>query len=146
MGFSRITPVVKYLVIVNSITSAGAPPAAVCSSVWPSTFLADYVWQPVATCSSTEVFHLFFNMLVLWMFGSTLESGRGSEGSLNIIYLQHRSRAAEPVVTPGSLIPTIPASGAIYGLCWLSVYNPEQLIYIWGIFSKDSILSSASGS
>jgi len=139
--FSRITPVVKYLVIVNSgiffIQLLLHPQWSMLLGLAPAIFWRGYVWQPVTYMFlHGGVFHLFFNMLVLWMFGSTLESTWGQRRFLKFYFICGIGAGLlNAVVTPGSLIPTIGASGAIYGLLLaFGILFPGQLIYIWGIF------------
>jgi membrane associated rhomboid family serine protease len=77
-------------------------------------------WQPVSYAllhGSTS--HLFFNMLGLWMFGSELEQLWGRNRYLQFIGVCVLSAAAAQLLVTllmGSLVPTLGASGAIYGL------------------------------
>jgi len=137
----RITPVVKYLVIINSgiflIQLLLRPQWSVLLGLAPALFWQGYVWQPVTYMFlHGGVFHLLFNMLVLWIFGSTLESTWGRRRFLEFYFICGIGAGLlNAVVTPGSLVPTIGASGAIYGLLLaFGVLFPQQLIYIWGIF------------
>ncbi len=137
----RLTPVVKYLVIINSgiflIQQLLRPQWSVLLGLAPALFWRGYLWQPVTYMFlHGGVFHLFFNMLVLWMFGSTLESTWGPRRFLKFYFICGIGAGLlNAVVTPGSLVPTIGASGAIYGLLLaFGILFPEQLIYIWGIF------------
>ncbi len=139
--FPRITPVVKYLVIINSgiffIQLLLRPQWSVLLGLVPALFWRGYLWQPVTYMFlHGGVFHVFFNMLVLWMFGSTLEATWGPRRFLKFYFICGIGAGLlNAVVTPGSLIPTIGASGAIYGLLMaFGILFPEQLIYIWGIF------------
>ncbi len=79
------------------------------------------------------LFHLLWNMLMLWMFGGELERSWGSRAFLRY-YLITGIGAALTVlaVTPGSPIPTIGASGALFGL--LLAYGmqyPNRLLYVF---------------
>jgi membrane associated rhomboid family serine protease len=139
--FPRITPVVKYLIIVNSclflLQLLFRLQWSVLLGLAPALFWQGYVWQPVTYMFlHGGVFHLCFNMLVLWMFGSTLEVTWGPRRFLKFYFICGIGAGLlNAVVTPGSLVPTIGASGAIYGLLLaFGVLFPEQLIYIWGIF------------
>ncbi len=70
-----------------------------------------------------DLFHILFNMLVLWMIGSELEANWGSRffiryyllcGSFGgFIYLAAQAFAANKLA---SLIPVVGSSGAVYGL------------------------------
>jgi membrane associated rhomboid family serine protease len=139
--FSRTTPVVKYLVLINS----GIFMAELIFRVaWlpllglsPALFWSGYLWQPVSYMFlHGGIFHLFFNMLVLWMFGTTLESTWGSHRFLKFYFICGVGAGLlNAVVTPASPVPIIGSSGAIYGLLLaFGILFPEQLIYIWGIF------------
>ena len=139
--FPRITPVVKYLVIVNSgiffIQLLLHPQWSILLGLAPVLFWQGYVWQPVTYMFlHGGVFHLFFNMLVLWMFGSTLESTWGPRRFLKYYFICGIGAGLlNAMVIPGSLVPTVGASGAIYGLLLaFGILFPKQIIYIWGIF------------
>jgi membrane associated rhomboid family serine protease len=135
------TPAVKYLILVNSgifiselllglkwSTLLGLAPAY---------FWRGYIWQPVTYMFlHGGIFHLFFNMLVLWMFGTTLESRWGPRRFLIFYFICGVGAGLlNAVVTPSSPIPIVGASGAIYGLLMaFAILFPNQLIYIWGIF------------
>ena len=62
-------------------------------------------------------FHLLFNMWFLWVFGRNLEDALGHFGYL-VFYLACGVAAAlaQTLSNPGSLIPTVGASGAIAGV------------------------------
>jgi membrane associated rhomboid family serine protease len=95
------------------------------------------LWQPLTYMFlHGGIFHLIFNMLVLWMFGSTLESTWGPRRFLTFYFICGIGAGLlNAAVTPSSLVPVIGASGAIYGLLMaFAILFPEQLIYFWGIF------------
>ena len=62
-------------------------------------------------------FHLIFNMWFLWIFGRNIEDALGHFGYL-VFYLACGVAAAvaQTLSNPGSLIPTVGASGAIAGV------------------------------
>ncbi len=142
MGFfPRVTTAVKYLILVNAgifvfellfhlkwLALLGLTPAL---------FWKGYIWQP-ATYMFLHggIFHLFFNMFVLWMFGTTLESTWGSRRFLKFYFICGIGAGLlNAVITPISPVPTVGSSGAIYGLLMaFGILFPNQLIYIWGIF------------
>lgn len=96
-----------------------------------------YIWQPVTYMFlHAGFFHLLFNMFVLWMFGSALESTWGTRRFLKFYFICGVGAGLlNALVTPGSPIPTVGSSGAIYGLLLaFGILFPNQLIYIWGIF------------
>ncbi len=96
--------------------------------------LLGYLWQPFSYMwlhSPATIFHVFFNMLFLWLLGSDLERRWGSRGFLRyylvcgigaapfIILAGLASRGAEVASLVGgdpASIPTIGASGAVYGI------------------------------
>ena len=96
-----------------------------------------YVWQLV-----TYIFlhggitHLLFNFLALWMFGGELESYWGPKKFLfYFLFCGIGAGICTVVFSPYQFIPTIGASGSIYGLLlafgWLF---PNRPIYIYFLF------------
>ena len=77
--------------------------------------------------------HILFNMFVLWMFGSPLESVWGPRRFL-IYYLLCGVGAGvlNAAVTPGSMIPTVGASGAIAAVlgAYLVLYPRSKVLTI----------------
>ncbi|MCX5801787.1 MAG: rhomboid family intramembrane serine protease [Candidatus Eisenbacteria bacterium] len=81
-------------------------------------------------------FHLFFNMLVLWMFGREIENYWGSSEFLKYYFVTGIGAGITNCVFmfPSS-VPTIGASGAIFGL--LLAYGmtyPDRYIYLYFLF------------
>jgi membrane associated rhomboid family serine protease len=81
------------------------------------------IWQPVTYLFLHDPFgfgHILFNMLALWMFGTDLESTWGTRRFLNYYFLCGIGAGLCDVVaswiTQRGNVPTIGASGAIYGL------------------------------
>lgn len=93
-----------------------------------------YIWQLVTYMFlHGGIFHLAINMFVLWMFGSELERTWGSNQFLKYYFLTGVGAGIlSVIVTPNSTIPTVGASGAIFGLlvAYAMVY-PNRLIYLW---------------
>src|SRR5258706_1331921 len=90
LSFPPFTHAVKWLVIANAavyllLTIAGGvapsiaqviPPAL---GLVPTLVIHGFVWQVITySFLHAGLFHLLFNMLSLWMFGSTIESSWGS--------------------------------------------------------------------
>jgi membrane associated rhomboid family serine protease len=72
-------------------------------------------------------------MFVLWMFGTELEQTWGTTQFLKYYFITGVGAGVLSVlVTPGSRIPTVGASGAIFGLlvAYAMIY-PNRLIYLW---------------
>ncbi|MBI3485060.1 MAG: rhomboid family intramembrane serine protease [Acidobacteria bacterium] len=108
------------------------------------------LWQPFTYLFLHGGFlHLFFNMLALWMFGCDLERVWGKRrflnyyfltgvgaGCINILVKTFMDRRINfdslplNVITP-SMVPTIGASGAIFGiLIAAAVLFPDRRIYM----------------
>ena len=97
-----------------------------------------YLWQPVTYMFlHGGIWHIFFNMFVLWMFGSELERTWGSKEFLKLYFIAGIGAGLFNVLfsflNPGSWnIPVIGASGAIYGvLVAYAMLFPNRLVYIW---------------
>jgi membrane associated rhomboid family serine protease len=104
-----------------------------------------YVWQ-LATYMFIHagVFHLLFNMLVLWMIGTELERMWGMRYFLKFYFVTGIGAGALTVLI--SLLPfgfaatlyhavIIGASGAIFGLLLAyALYFPDRLIYMYFLF------------
>jgi membrane associated rhomboid family serine protease len=84
------------------------------------------------------VFHLVFNMLALWMFGSPLESDWGTRRFLRYYFICGVGAGICDLVLNlilGGHAPTIGASGAIYGvLLAFGVCYPEQTVLMNFLF------------
>ncbi len=90
----------------------------------PAAVLSGYVWQLITYAFlHSGLFHLLFNMLALWMFGSQLESDWGGRRFLEFFFFCVLGAALCTVgvaytgflgVTPRTL--TVGSSGGIYGI------------------------------
>ena len=139
-GFTRA---VKTLVIANGIVfvlqvldgvagggsfvaNFGLRPAAVTGNF--------FIWQ-LATYIFVHggFFHILLNMFVLWMFGGELERTWGTREFTRFFFICGIGAGiSSVVVSPGSTIPIIGASGAVYGI--LLAYGllfPNRLIYLY---------------
>jgi membrane associated rhomboid family serine protease len=95
-----------------------------------------FLWQPVTYLflhDTSNFFHIGLNMLALWMFGTELESLWGTR-RFTRFYLVTGIGAAlcTTLVSWSSYVPTIGASGAIYGL--LAAYGilfPDRTILLY---------------
>jgi membrane associated rhomboid family serine protease len=115
-------------------------------SLWPSQVVHNFaVWQLVTYMFlHGGVFHLLFNMLALWMFGTELERIWGTRYFLRFYMLTGIGAGALTVLV--SLLPfgfsaalygstIIGASGAIYGLLLAyALYFPDRPIYMYMVF------------
>src|ERR1700719_4034193 len=99
------------------------------------------IWQPVTYIFlHGGLWHILLNMLFLWMFGVDLERAWGSHRLYTYFFLTGIGAAcinvlAELVVHPGgagaSFVPTIGASGAIYGvLLAAAIMFPDRQIWL----------------
>jgi rhomboid family protein len=104
-----------------------------------------YVWQLVTYMFvHAGIFHLLFNMLVLWMIGTELERMWGMRYFLKFYFVTGIGAGVLTVLI--SLLPfgfaaalyhavIIGASGAIFGLLLAyALYFPDRLIYMYFLF------------
>jgi membrane associated rhomboid family serine protease len=82
-----------------------------------------HVWQLVTYSflhDTHNYFHLFFNMLALWMFGAEIERYVGPKRLLACYFASVVTAAVAqllvPFVVPAPLGPTLGASGGVFGL------------------------------
>ena len=92
-----------------------------------------YLWQLVTYIflhDPSSLFHILFNMLGLWMFGSELERVWGTRQFTKFFFICGIGAALFTVLlTPNSVIPVIGASGAIYGvLLAFGLLFPNRII------------------
>lgn len=86
------------------------------------------------------VSHILFNMFALWMFGTELEHNWGYKDFLKYYFICGVGGGLLVWFTAffglsNPMIPTIGASGAIFGLLVaFGLMWPDRLIFIWGIF------------
>lgn len=80
--------------------------------------------------------HIGFNMLILWMFGGDVEQVFSSKRFI-VYYVICGAGAGllVAILQPGSPIPTVGASGAIYGIILaFGLFFPERTLLIYGVF------------
>ena len=82
------------------------------------------------------IFHLFFNMFALWMFGCELERHWGTRVFVKYALVTGIGAGISIVITSPNLgVPTIGASGLVYGI--LLAYGllfPNRVIYLYFLF------------
>jgi membrane associated rhomboid family serine protease len=146
-----LTPWVKILLIANlamfaivflpRLAPGGEQLAAMINfylGMTPALFWGNFsLWMPFTYMFVHAGFlHIGFNMLVLWMFGGDVEQVFGSKNF--IVYYFICGAGAGLLVAllqPGSQVPTVGASGAIYGLILaFGLFFPERTLLIYGIF------------
>ena len=141
MGFPPFTRAVKWLVIANAavyllmlILGAVAPSLAGfitgVGALVPAYVAHGWIWQLVTySFLHAGLFHVLFNMLTLWMFGSQMERDWGRHQFLEFYFYCAIAAALVTVgiaylgtvaafgfLGIGPLTVTVGASGAIYGL------------------------------
>ncbi len=81
-------------------------------------------------------FHLFFNMLMLWMFGRELEARWGTRFFLKYYFLTGVGAGITSFLfNPASHSVTIGASGAIMAiLVAFALHDPNRRVYVWFLF------------
>jgi membrane associated rhomboid family serine protease len=102
----------------------------------PDAFWHGAIWQAVTYMFLHGGFqHILLNMLGLWMFGSQLESEWGARSFLKYYFFTGIGAGlTNAAIFPHSTVPTVGASGAIFGLLLAyGVLYPERKIYFWFI-------------
>lgn len=93
-----------------------------------------FIWQPLTYLFMHGGFwHIFWNMLILWMFGSEIESHWGKKEFFKYYFL---TGVCSGIITMlfnlSSTIPVVGASGAIYGILGaFAILFPERRIYFY---------------
>ncbi len=96
-----------------------------------------FIWQFVSYMFLHGGFsHIFFNMFALWMFGVELERLWGTREFLKYYFLTGIfAGLSTALFSWGSIIPTIGASGAIYGiLAAYALFFPDRYVYMYFLF------------
>ena len=139
------TPAIKTLVIICVVAFvlqifdqlAGGPSFTAKFGLTPALVIHNlYLWQLVTYIFlHGGFFHILFNMFALYMFGSELEQLWGTREFTKFFFICGIGAALTTVfVSPNSLIPTIGASGAIFGiLLAYGVLFPNRIIYLYMI-------------
>ena len=80
-----------------------------------------------------DIFHILFNMLGLWMFGTDLERLWGTKAFARCFFICGIGGAVfKTLLSPGALQVTIGASGAVLGLLVAyAVLFPERIIILY---------------
>jgi rhomboid family protein len=99
------------------------------------------IWQPVTYMFiHGGVFHILFNMLALWMFGTELERVWGTRFFLKYYFITGIGAAATMLALglfseSAYRSATIGASGAVYGvLLAYALYFPNRPIFLYFVF------------
>jgi len=148
VAFPRITPVVKWLLIIN--VAVFLPSFLIVRlgqvifywfSVYPATLgMSLQLWRPITyQFLHGGIGHIFINMLVLFFFGPVLERLWGSRKFLTFYLV---CGAVGGLFYPLlvllrwlSVAPLVGASGSILGiLAAAAILFPNMRVYVWGIF------------
>lgn len=141
IGPGSISPVIKYLIIINSvifvIQNLSSIHLASVFGLTPAKFYSEfpnYFFQPVTYIFlHANLFHIFFNMFALWMFGTEIEYAWGSRSFLKFyLYCGLGGAFFSLIFNPGLVYPIVGASGAVYGILaayWLMFPNRYLLIF-----------------
>ncbi len=141
LGPRGITKAVRYLLLANVgmfvleflwgselISLLGLTPAMVKQG---------YIWQPVTYMFlHGGLFHLLFNMFALWMFGCEIERAWGTREFVKYYFVTGIGAGLLTfVLSFNSRIPTIGASGAVFGiLIAFALMFPNRPIYLYFLF------------
>jgi membrane associated rhomboid family serine protease len=146
--FPRITPVVKWLLIINIVVFLSGyliPRFGILQlewfSVWPETFgTTMQIWRYITyQFLHADLGHIFWNMFVLYFFGTMIENLWGSKKFLTF-YLICGSTGGifYPILAHIGwlrLAHLIGASGSILGmLAAAAILFPRMVVYLFGIF------------
>jgi membrane associated rhomboid family serine protease len=153
-GGGRLTPAIKFLLIANSAAFIGQ---TLVGMIWHEQGLLWInfelglgvrsvvpglrIWQPVTYMFlHANLLHLLINMLVLWMFGGDLERIWGARKFLKYYFVCGIGAGIINVAAgflpllwghPTSDIPTVGASGAIFGvLIANAVLFPDRPVWL----------------
>lgn len=140
-GYGMLPSVIKSLILVNAVAflvqQLFSGVVTYYFGMVPQLFWKGFIWQPVTYMFMHGNFmHIFFNMFVLWMFGRILVDFWGPKKFLKYYMICGIGAGIfNALLTPGSPIPIVGASGAIYGLLLaFGVLFPNQMIYIYFLF------------
>lgn len=141
VGPGSISPVIKYLIIINAVVFIiqGLSSFSMTRTLGltPALFFSDfpnYIFQPLTYMFlHGGLFHIFFNMFALWMFGTEIEYAWGSRRFFKFYILCGIGGALLSLIFNYNLpYPIVGASGAIYGI--LAVYwlmFPDRYLLIF---------------
>lgn len=148
-GFSFFPPVIKNILIINGIVFFISVLAKniVVGGVLLDNYINGYFglipfgnpawsfypWQLITYQFLHGGFsHIFFNMLILWMFGMEIENVMGSRKFLVFYLLAGIGGGLLQLFIGSGLGVIIGASGAVFGvMVAFAMYYPDRLVYIY---------------
>jgi membrane associated rhomboid family serine protease len=149
VGPGAITPAVRAIIVANVaiylITFLLPEPVVALLGLTPRDVVGrGWLWQPVTYLFVHEprgLFHILFNMLALWMFGVELERRWGTVAFVKYYFIAGVGAGVCVLLTAllpfestraAYAIPTIGASGAIFGLllAWAMVFPNRTILFM----------------
>ncbi len=131
-------PAIKILLLVNGgvylLQILAHFPLVEYLGLTPTMVVRGAVWQLFTYMFlHGSFFHILFNMFALWMFGRDIEDAWGAREFLKYYLICGLGAGAVTVLALwGQPIPTIGASGAIFGvLLAFGMLWPNRTIYLW---------------
>jgi membrane associated rhomboid family serine protease len=136
-----ITKAVKYLLLANVgifvLEFLWGSELIYLFGLTPALVKKGFIWQPVTYMFlHGGLFHILINMFVLWMFGCEIERTWGTKEFVKYYFITGIGAGLLTfILSFNSHIPTIGASGAIFGiLVAFALMFPNRLIYLYFIF------------
>jgi membrane associated rhomboid family serine protease len=162
-GFPPFTRTVKAIIFINLgiflltfIFRSGAGDLFVATitlfGLRPEAVMHGWIWQVVTYGFLHDgIWHVLFNMLSIWMFGSRLEIDWGRQRFLEFYFFSMIGAAITTIAVSYThllgmdpAIPTVGASGAIYGLIVaFGVLYSRMRVYVFGIFPLEARVFAA---
>ncbi|UCB52374.1 MAG: rhomboid family intramembrane serine protease [Candidatus Zixiibacteriota bacterium] len=140
-GQRGITKAVKYLLLVNLgfflLEFVWRSELIYVFGLTPVLVKKGMVWQLVTYMFlHGGLFHILFNMFALWMFGCDIERAWGTREFVKYYFITGIGAGLFTFIFSfNSQIPTIGASGAIFGiLVAFALMFPNRLIYVYFLF------------
>ncbi len=121
--FSVFPPAVKNLLIVNALVFFGLNTPGLgkflyqFAALWPVGSGKFEIWQPVSYLFLHAGFaHIFFNLFALWVFGQAIENYWGTKRFTVYYFITGIGAAITQLLFVNANVPTVGASGAVYGI------------------------------
>lgn len=137
-GPGGITKAVKYLLLINVgvffLEFLWRPELIHLFGLTPALVKKGFIWQPFTYMFlHGGLFHILFNMFALWMFGCEIERTWGTREFVKYYFITGLGAGFFTfILSFNSNIPTIGASGAIFGiLVAFALMFPDRLIYLY---------------
>jgi membrane associated rhomboid family serine protease len=126
MKFSAVTSLIVANIVMFALQNLWPGETQILFALWPLQTIdghAFHLWQFVTYAflhSTGNISHLLFNMLGLWMFGAEIERSVGPRRLLACYFASVLTAALTqlfvPMVFGAPPVPTIGASGGVFGL------------------------------